>query len=607
MCGVSGVVAKTEAVEARREVALMNAAVRHRGPDGEGIFSRPGLALGHRRLAILDLSEHGHQPMQRGDRYWITYNGEIYNYRELREELVTMGETFHSGSDTEVILAAYAHWGADCVHRFNGMWAFVIYDALEECLFLSRDRFGVKPLYYVDTPSRFAFGSEIKQLLPQLPTIRANREVLLHSLLTGIDDHTHETYFAEVLSFPQGHRGTYDLRTNRLTMEPWYALKSATEVAGLSDTEATEQFRTLFEDAVRLRMRADVKVGTCLSGGLDSSATSSVASRIYHESSANRFLAIHAKSTERETDESLHARRAADALGIELHVVEPTIAEFFDTIDELSHTQEEPFGSASQFMGWHVFQKARELGCPVMLNGQGGDEVLLGYERYFAAQLRALPWYRWPQSAHAFTQHSNLSHLQLLQYYLYFRLPEIRIARLKARSFVRPELKRLVDFRIIRESAKTFSDVRSMQQLEITSVQLPHLLRYEDRNSMRHSIEARLPFLDYRLVEFSVGLPATMKLRDGWSKYVLRDAMRGELPPEIVWRRDKLGFEAPMRTWLNAARTRMRDAVRHSALLREITEHRRLMDAFDALPLKEQWRYFNLATWERVFGVESWA
>jgi asparagine synthase (glutamine-hydrolysing) len=340
MCGVSGVVAKTEAVEARREVALMNAAVRHRGPDGEGIFSRPGLALGHRRLAILDLSEHGHQPMQRGDRYWITYNGEIYNYRELREELVTMGETFHSGSDTEVILAAYARWGADCVHRFNGMWAFVIYDALEECLFLSRDRFGVKPLYYVDTPSRFAFGSEIKQLLPQLPTIRANREVLLHSLLTGIDDHTHETYFAEVLSFPQGHRGTYDLRTNRLTMERWYALKSATEAAGLSDTEATEQFRTLFEDAVRLRMRADVKVGTCLSGGLDSSATSSVASRIYHESSANRFLAIHAKSTERETDESLHARRAADALGIELHVVEPTIAEFFDTIDELSHTQE---------------------------------------------------------------------------------------------------------------------------------------------------------------------------------------------------------------------------------------------------------------------------
>ena len=603
MCGISGCVARTAGPDARGDVERMNDLIRHRGPDGAGVFEGPGFAHGHRRLAIVDLSARGHQPMSRDGRYWITYNGEVYNYVELREELQHLGDRFESGTDTEVILAAYARWGADCLRRFNGMWAFAIYDAKRQVIFLARDRFGVKPLHYVETPARFAFGSEIKQLLPLLRAVRANRGILVEALLTSIDGHTEATYFEGVHSFPQGHRGEYDLRTHHLRLERWYEVHGDREAAGLEVGEATRRFRELFEDSVRLRMRADVRVGTCLSGGLDSSATSGVASRVYHEATKARFLAIHAKSIDAETDESRHAQRAADALGLELHVVEPGVADFLATIDELSYTQEEPFGSGSMFMGWHVFQRARALGCPVMLNGQGADEVLLGYERYFAAHLRDTPWHRWPREVRELTRHSKLTALQLLQYSAYFRFPALRIARLRERSFVRAPLQRAFDFATVRSSAGSFRDVAEMQRLEVSSIQLPHLLRYEDRNSMRHSIETRLPFLDYRIVEFGLGLPVRAKLNDGWSKYVLRASMADVLPPEIAWRRDKLGFEAPMRSWLGAAGPQMLEAVRASALLREVTDHARLLDRYLSLPWPERWRYFNVATWERVFGV----
>ena len=433
--------------------------------------------------------------------------------------------------------------------------------------------------------------------------MRANRHTVIESMLTGIDNHTSETYFDDVQSFPQGHSGIYNLRNHRFTIKPWYKLCADPAVASLRDQEASERFRELFESAVRLRMRADVQVGTCLSGGLDSSATSGVASRIYHEKSDAKLIAIHAKSTDRETDESQFARRAASTLELDLHVVEPTVTDFLATLDELTYTQEEPFGSGSMFMGWHVFQRARSLGCTVMLNGQGADEALLGYERYFAAHLRTTPWYHQLQQARMLTRNSKLTLLQLLQYNLYFQLPSLRIARLKSRSYLRPIFKNSFDFQTIRASARSFRDVTEMQHMEISSIQLPHLLRYEDRNSMRHSIETRLPFLDYRLMEFSFSLPIEAKIQNGWSKHVLRKAMSGVLPQDIAWRRDKLGFESPMRSWMAASDELMRKVVRSSPMLQELTNHSRLLQEFDRLPLLERWRYFNLANWERVFEV----
>lgn len=599
MCGISGIVDKRNAPIDQAAIERLTTLVAHRGPDGHGFYHGSNFALGHRRLSILDLSEHGRQPMPYRDRFWLTYNGEIYNYVELRAELERKGHAFQSGTDSEVILAAYAEWGSECCARFNGMWAFAIYDSARERLFLSRDRFGVKPLYYSDTPERFVFGSEIRQPLSMLPSVRANRDVVVESLLTSIDGHTRNTFFEGVSSFPQGHFGFYDLRTHRLTVERYYELQIDGAARAMSEDEAVSQLRALFEDSVRLRLRSDVRVGTCLSGGLDSSATSAVASRLYHASSNDRFIGVHARSIDAERDESQFARAAADASDIELHVVEPDTRDFLTNIDELIDTQEEPFGSPSMFMGWHVFQKAKALDCKVMLNGQGGDEVLLGYERYFAAFLRSVSLLRFAREAFAQARHSRLSLRDVLLYNVYFTNPAVRISRLKKRSFLTPAVKNTFGFETIRRSARSFRDLDDLQLLEISTIQLPHLLRYEDRNSMRHSIETRLPFLDYRLVELAVSMPVHYKIHDGWTKYALRRAMRGVLPDAIAWRRDKMGFEAPERTWIGSATSQMKREIAGSGLLAELTNRDRLLAQFETLPLRRKWAYFMIAAWER--------
>jgi len=603
MCGISGIISKRDHAIQPAHIRRITQLVAHRGPDGEGFYFGPNFALGHRRLSILDLSNHGHQPMVYLQRYRITYNGEIYNYIELRVELEKLGHRFMSGSDTEVILAAYSQWGPECCARFNGMWAFAIHDSAEGTIFLARDRFGVKPLYYHDSRDEFVFGSEIKQLLAVLPSVRANRRVVIESLITSIDGYGTETFFAEVNSFPQAHYGIYDLHAHTLTIKRYYQLNVVTSLQSLSTEEAVGHFRELFEDAVRIRLRSDVRVGTCLSGGLDSSATSTVASRLNRSLTEQPFLGIHAKSIDAERDESRFARMTAEHAGIELHIVEPQTADFVATIDELIDTQEEPFGSPSMFMGWHVFQRAKALGCKVMLNGQGGDEVLLGYERYFAAFLRSVSLMHFFREAIAQSRNSKLSLKDVLLYNFYFTSPRLRIQRLKQRSHLRSEIKDQYNFEIVRRSVNSFRCLEELQIFEISTVQLPHLLRYEDRNSMRHSIETRLPFLDYRVVEFAVSIPARHKIRDGWTKFLLRKAIDPQLPKQVTWRKDKMGFEAPERTWISSTQERMKQEIAGSHIMAQITDRSRLLSQFDLLPLRRKWSYFIVAAWERRYEV----
>jgi asparagine synthase (glutamine-hydrolysing) len=485
------------------------------------------------------------------------------------------------------------------------MWAFALYDQRRHAIFLARDRFGVKPLYYSDSADAFVFGSEIKQLLARGGTPRANRGAVIEAMLTSLDGHTEDTYFEGVKSFPQSHHGYFDLGTNRLSMTRYYELALRPECGSLSLEESTRQLRSLFEDAVRLRLRSDVRVGTCLSGGLDSSATSGIASRMYHAATRERFIGIHARSIDTETDESRYARLAAEHFGVELHTVAPGTGAFLETMSDLVRTQEEPFGSPSMFMGWHVFQEAQARGCKVMLNGQGGDEVLLGYERYFAAFLTSVRPMLVLREMRAQARNSRLSLREVLLYRLYFTNAWLRIRRLVARSFLQPRWQKLCDFSAVRDSARAFRDLDRLQIHEIATLQLPHLLRYEDRNSMRHSIETRLPFLDYRVVEFCISIPAAHKIHDGWTKYVLRRAMEDVLPAEITWRRDKLGFQAPERTWLTDGRDLMRRTVAGSPILGELTDRARLVEQYDRLPLGERWRYFMLAIWAQEFRV-SW-
>lgn len=604
MCGISGIINKDWTLIDKNELKRINDIIFHRGPDSEGFYLHNNLGFGHRRLSILDLSPLGHQPMNYLDKYCITYNGEIYNYIEIKAELLQNGYHFVSESDTEVILAAYDFWGVLCLNKFNGMWSFAIHDIEKDIVLFSRDRFGIKPFYYKEDDNQFIFGSEIKQLINSDKPNLLNENILLESMLTHIDNHTNETYFKGIYSLPSSSYLIYDLKTNQKTINKYYKLNINLEFQNKSEKELILEFKDLFSDAIKLRLRSDVIVGTSLSGGLDSSAISAIASDEYAKKSNDKFIAINAKSIDDSNDESVFAKIVADKLNLDLNVVMPTYEDFLKTIDDVIYTQEEPFGSPSMFMGWHVFQKARELNCTVMLNGQGSDEILLGYERYFTSTLNFNKPFSQLKEIINQNKNSRLSLLNTLGYYVYFRSFFIRKMRLKNKSLLKNKFKQSKYFNFVKKSSESYSDPFKLQRLEVTELQLPHLLRYEDRNSMRHSIETRLPFLDYRLVEFCVSLPLSLKIKEGWTKYILRKGINDLLPESIVWRKNKFGFESPDRIWLSKYNDQMMKEIKNSKILNHYCNMDLLLNKYESMSLKDKWMYFNIVRWEYVFKIK---
>jgi asparagine synthase (glutamine-hydrolysing) len=600
MCGISGIIHKDRSPVSPAAIRAITDLVAHRGPDGDGFYFGPGFAFGHRRLAIIDVSSAGHQPMRYQDRYVITYNGEVYNFVELKAQLARCGYRFDSHTDTEVILAAYDKWGAACVEHFNGMWAFAIHDLQRRLIFCSRDRFGVKPFYYADDARRFVFGSEIKQVLHGAGGgAVANLAVVRDFLVEGLHDHTSATFFAGVTALKAGHNLVYRLDDHSCVETRWYTLATRPELPRMGARAATTRFLHDLKESVRFRLRADVKVGTCLSGGLDSSSIASLSAALYHESSSQRFQAIHARAREEGIDESGFATELAQGCGIDLSIVEPTVADFTAAVDAVAWCQEEPFAAPSIFMQFFVFKKAREIGCKVMLDGQGGDEILLGYERYFAAHVQSMAAFAAARELWAIHRHAGLGLRDLARRLAYFSFAWVRIAVLRRRfAFIKDCY--LADFPNIRKLAAGTSDVRLMQKMEIESFQLPHLLRYEDRNSMHHSIEARLPFLDYRVVETCYGIDSRLKMRQGWTKHILRVAMHGLAPASILWRTNKLGFEAPAATWITAMRPAMDAAIRDSAIIASLCKREIALDRIDRNTL---WKLYSIAKWEQVYQV----
>jgi asparagine synthase (glutamine-hydrolysing) len=587
----------------------MTTAVAHRGPDGQGFYTDGPLALGHRRLAIVDLSDDARQPMSYADgRYVIVYNGEVYNHLELRKELESVGFAFRSHSDTEVMLAAYARWGETCVSRFNGMWAFALHDRVRNVLFCSRDRFGVKPFYYVDTPTAFAFGSEIRQLLPVSNRVAARRDLVADFILTNGADFSAETFFEGVKRLPAGHNLVYDLGAHRFAIKPWYSLARRDDVAALSVDAAVEAFREVLDDAVRLRLRADVPVGTCLSGGLDSSTVATLAARRYEPAAGRPFAAVTAESEDERVNESHYAEIVARHSGMSWLCVRPTYDDLVGTLPDVVRAQEEPFGSPSLTMQYHVMKTARANGLPVLLDGQGGDETLLGYEKYYAAYVAGA--YRRAGlggAVRALTAaraaNANMGIANLAKYVIGGTNARARYAYyLRTHDYLRvvpPLPERLAEF------ARATRDEFALQSLEIRSTNLPVLLRFEDKNSMAHAVEARLPFLDYRVVETALSLPGEYKIRDGWSKWILRKSMAGRMPDEIVWRRNKLGFESPEELWLPRHLPTMRSTVLGSPLLGELCDLGRLGAKYDRLDRRSQWRLYSVALWESAFHVAA--
>lgn len=596
MCGIAGIILKNFDEINKSDLQFMTDKIAHRGPDGEGHYLYENLGLGHRRLAILDLSENGHQPMI--DRNIIlTYNGEVYNYLEIKEELKELGHKFKTDSDTEVIINAYKEWSTDCVLKFNGMWAFALFDKTKKELFVSRDRFGIKPFYYINNDKGFYFGSEIKQLIKFLPEIKVNREVLFDFLYFSYQHHNTETFFKGIVSMPAGHNLIYNLNENKFIITQYYDLLKP-KMIDTDINSCIELYKKEFNSAINLRLRSDVKVGTCLSGGLDSSYVAKVASEKYK----GKLTAITGQSIDKKNDETKYARIVAEKYGLEMRVIAPNKKDFFNVLDDVIYIQEEPFGSPSIIMQYFVMKKAKEKGCIVMLDGQGGDETMLGYERYYVPFLKSIknPFKR----IKLFKQLSNNSKLslkELFSYYVYFSMPFIRNHILKNRgNYILKENKKYFNFSISSNFNRESKNLFHLQKNEITKIQLQKLLKFEDRNSMAHSIEARIPFIDYKLLELALSIPAEFKIKDGWSKYILRRCFGENAPKEIVWRKNKFGFEAPSDKWMENKEFFI-DEIKSSTFLSQIIDKEKINKDFDNHTI---WKLYNISKWAVKFNVK---
>ena len=601
MCGISGIINKNKSLVLFDEIKKMNDTIIHRGPDGEGFFMGDNFAFGHRRLSILELSELGSQPMHWKDDYIITFNGEIYNYIEIRERLISEKYTFNSNSDTEVILAAYDFWGFDCVQEFNGMWSFSLYDKKKNILFCSRDRYGVKPFYYFQNQDKFIFGSEIRQLLNFIDVPHLEEQIALDYLIAGIEEYNEKTFFQDIYKLKGGHNLIYDLTTNNFDIQPYYDLKNVSDLEKLSLEETEKLFESEFIRSINLRLRSDVKVGTCLSGGIDSSAIASFAATEYK--GKDKFIAIHAKSSELKTDESEYAKKVALVSNLDLNVIEPSFEDFQKNIDKIIEIQEEPFGSPSVFMQYFVFQKARALDCIVMLDGQGGDETLLGYERYYPALIKTLNGLSKYKALVLSSKNSKLSIIQTIKFQYYFSYYKFRLKHLKKRNhFFKKEIIGKYESEIIKKLSNSYNSIFELQKTELFSTQLPHLLRYEDKNSMANSIESRLPFLDFKLVEKSININHKFKINSGWTKYILRKIISKKLPNEIVWRKNKFGFNSPETIWLGKLESSMKAEILASSILKNWIDFNSFN--FENLDLRTKWRFYNFALWEKQFKVQ---
>lgn len=569
MCGIAALFSMRN-IE-RRHIQNMTDVIIHRGPDafGHEYFSSDKWSLGHRRLSILDVSQAGKQPMSYLDnRYWITYNGEIYNYIELRKELENIGYKFYTKTDTEVIMAAYDYWGKECINHFNGMWAFVLLDTISEKAFVSRDRFGVKPLYYwFSSDGVLAFASEIKQFMVLDGwQAKLNCQRAYDFLVWGQFDHTDETMFSGVYQIRRGEAVELNLdkldRFNaKLPVYFWYDF-TYKEFDG-SFEDAADEFRNLFIDAVSLRLRSDVQIGSCLSGGLDSSSIVCVINdllRQYDKSDIQYTVSAGAKV--KKYDESEYINSILSERNIKGYYVYPEFNTLFNVLDDIIWHQEEPFGSTSIYAQWQVYKKASEQDLTVMLDGQGADESFLGYSNSFGIQFaglfKSLQWLKLLSEIRACFKIHNYGLSFIIRGILSNLLSEGGLNKLR---YVRngggnkPDWISIDGLGINAISPSTYTGQKTtslcnLSYSELMDSSLPKLLHYADRDSMAHSVETRLPFLDYRLVEFVFNLPDEYKLAQGVTKRVLREGMKGILPELVRTRITKLGFATPEEVWM---------------------------------------------------------
>ncbi len=623
MCGLVGIVNLDGGAVSLPILEDMGSALNHRGPDDEGVYVDGNVGFCHKRLSIIDLSS-GHQPMT-FDSVTIAYNGELYNYIELRAELQARGHIFRTSSDTEVIIRMYLEYGAECVGRFNGMFAFLLHDRARQVLLTARDHFGIKPLYYCETGSRILFASEIKALLRH-PDITAHQDLdALREYLTFQFVLGSRTLFRSIWKVPPGHYQVVDLQTGAMRTTRYWEPRFEIDPYHTKEYFVVE-LRRLVDDAVRLQMRSDVPVGTYLSGGLDSSIIS-VAASAYTGGRLKCFTGAFREGP--EFDESPYAREVADACGAEMFEIVPTEDEFVDLLPKLVYHMDEP-GAGPGLFPQYMVARCASRHVKVCLGGQGGDEIFGGYARYLVAYLeqalKGAIFETNEEAEHIVSLKSIVPNLASLRQYSpmlkafwsdgVFEPMDRRYFRLIDRNSGDPELLSegfrcyldredlFARFQAVFNHPDTLSYYNKMTHFDMVTG-LPALLHVEDRMSMAVSLESRVPFLDPRIVTLVTSMPPRMKFSGGEMKYILKEAVGDLVPPRILHRKDKMGFPVPIHLW---ARGRAREFFADTLLSRASRERgltdqaqvTRLLDSESPFS-RRLWGLLNLELWHRQF------
>lgn len=572
MCGIAGIIQTHTYDYSIEHVKKMTNAIAHRGPDGEGSWQdeKGNVFFGHRRLSILDLSEAAAQPFRYMDRYIVLHNGEIYNYIELRQELRSKGYQFRTQTDTEVLGAAYDCWKKDCVHRFDGMFAFAIWDRQQKIFFAARDRFGEKPFYYIYNPTReaFFFASEIKAFWPVGLGREFNKKMLFNFLTIGYTDNPNrpeETFYLDVNKLPPASYLEIKFQPGiLLQIDRYWDIDLENQDDSITGKDAIEKFSELLTTSIKRRLRSDVPLGTSLSGGLDSSSIAATITRIKDSTKASNgprdtlqtFSVIFPGFVKNEEKYIDDVARHLSIRSFKTMVGDAEIPELFHKV---IRCQDEPFGSAGTLPQYKVFELAKQNDVKVLLDGQGADETLAGYSKYYK-------WY-WQElfRNRKLIQSKELKRASQLGVQESFGFKNIVSALFP--EFASVFLERQYLLRALQQedltrdfvrfqseeayyTAPTIFSLNGVLYFNTRMHGLEELLRYADRDSMAHGREVRLPFLSHELVEFVFSLPSSFKIREGWTKWILRKAEENDLPGEIAWRKEKIGLEPPQWTWM---------------------------------------------------------
>ncbi len=600
MCGICGIINFSQASVNESDLLKMMQIMKQRGPDDQGTFLDGSTGLGFVRLSIIDLSQAGHQPMLSSDqRYVVVFNGEIYNYIELRSELESKGHVFTTRTDTEVLLESYREWGEDCLHHFNGMWAFAIYDKTNKTLFAARDRFGVKPFYYWSDDVSFWFASDLNSLvLSKGKTAGINKQAILDYLVFNRTDQTSDTFYQQIKKLPHGNKLKID--ESGIHIAKWYDLRGRLT----SPFTSADEFLETMVSSTQLRLRSDVPVGICLSGGLDSSSLASILIQKFNKNDLHTFSAVYTPGEQGDESKFINLYKP---LLTNMHFITPTAQSLYDDAYDFISSMGEPVPSTSPYAQYKVMELAKQ-NVVVTLDGQGADEQLAGYHYFFGFYFKELlqrgKLLSLSKEMLAYQmRHQSLTALKSL---LFFLLPAGLRAKVRAGEHNYLQCDFASEYLQSNQVSDNLYSSKTLQDALINHFEfkLEHLLKWEDRNSMHFSLEARVPFLDYRLVEHTLATRSDLIIRGGMTKHLLRQAMQGILPEEIRLRQDKVGFDTPQDEWFRLPmwQTRIREILAQPVLHEYIDPIKAgaLYDrhlARQAHIARDIWKWINLYYW----------